>query len=104
MNNRSVSYVQDGNLFIKPVIISLTRLCYVMNDLYSFVQQLVSDWQSADYIYNGHLDIWGMNGPNDLCTSQREMGCERYGTSDDGDIINPILSARLRSLGSFSFR
>ena len=48
------------------------------------------------------LDLWGMNEPYQTCTGQANYGCRRQGTTDN--IINPIQSARIRSVNSFSFK
>nr|ADK77876.1 lipopolysaccharide and beta-1,3-glucan binding protein [Portunus trituberculatus] len=82
LNNRSVSYTRDSTLFIKP--------------------QLMSDWKGEDFLSSGELNLWGMNGRGDVCTANQNYGCDRFG--DPVNIINPIMSARLRSLPSFAFR
>lgn len=48
------------------------------------------------------LDIWG-GQPADLCTMNSFFGCKRLGGADGG-IINPIMSARLRTANTFSFK
>ncbi|XP_072940474.1 beta-1,3-glucan-binding protein-like [Epargyreus clarus] len=80
-NNRTNSFVHDGLLFIRP---SLTADHY-------------GDW----FISAGRLNVDG-GAPADRCTNSRWFGCERIGTANH--ILNPIKSARLRSISSFSFR
>jgi len=79
-NHRRNSYVRDGILYIKP---SLT------NDMYG-----------ENFVETGTLSLLG-GSPADECTNPAYYGCERSGAG--GNIINPIMSARLRSLNSFSF-
>jgi beta-glucanase (GH16 family) len=52
-------------------------------------------------VKTGSLNLWG-GTPADQCTSNAFYGCERNAAS--GNYINPIQSARLRSLESFSFK
>ncbi|XP_050690913.1 beta-1,3-glucan-binding protein-like isoform X7 [Eriocheir sinensis] len=82
LNNRSVSYARDSTLFIKP--------------------QLMSDWKDEEFLSSGELDLWGMNGQGDVCTSNLFDGCKRTGNSVD--ILPPVFSARLRSLENFAFK
>ncbi|XP_047476670.1 beta-1,3-glucan-binding protein-like [Penaeus chinensis] len=82
VNNRSISYTRDSTLFIKP--------------------ELTSNWKDEAFLTSGTLDLWGMNGQGDVCTANIYSGCSRTGSS--ADIINPIVSARLRTLSSFAFR
>jgi len=49
----------------------------------------------------GDINIWG-GSPADTCTSNAFYGCERNAAAS-GNIINPIRSARLRTVNSFSF-
>jgi len=49
----------------------------------------------------GDLNIWG-GAPADSCTSNAFYGCDRNAAS--GNYINPISSARLRSVYSFNFQ
>ena len=81
-NNRSNSFVKNGVLHIKPT--------------------LTKDTFSEQFLTKGVLDLWGMNGPYQTCTGQANYGCRRQGTADN--IINPIQSARIRSVNSFSFK
>jgi hypothetical protein len=80
-NNRSVSFVQNGVLNIKP---GLTNNSIGNNGL-----------GTDDFA------IWG-GDPSDLCTSNADYGCERTGGAG-GNIVNPIQSARLRTAETFSF-
>jgi hypothetical protein len=79
-NNRTNSYVRDSTLFLKPT--------------------LTSDRFGEEFINTGHLDLWG-GGPGDYCTMNSFYGCERVGAGNN--IINPIASARLRTVDTFSF-
>ncbi|XP_077981940.1 beta-1,3-glucan-binding protein-like [Glandiceps talaboti] len=78
-NNRSNSYTRDGLLYIKP---TLTEEAF-----------------GEGFVTSGVLDLWGAS-PADLCTGHAWWGCERVGTPTN--IINPIQSARLRSVYSMS--
>ncbi|XP_050710145.1 beta-1,3-glucan-binding protein-like isoform X1 [Eriocheir sinensis] len=82
VNNRSVSYTRDSTLFIKP--------------------QLTSDWRGEAFLTSGELNVWGLNGRGSVCTSNAFYGCNRVGTATN--LINPIMSARLRTLSDFAFR
>lgn len=79
-NNRSNSFVRDGNLFIKPT--------------------LTSDMYGEEFLANGVLNLQG-GAPADVCTNPRDYGCERTGSASN--LLNPINSARLRTVESFSF-
>jgi len=83
VNNRSNSYVRDSTLFIKP--------------------SLTADYTDENFLYNGVMDIWGMNGVNEVCTANQQNGCLKTG-NPDGEIINPVMSARMRTSGQFQFR
>ncbi|XP_041475277.1 beta-1,3-glucan-binding protein-like isoform X3 [Lytechinus variegatus] len=80
-NNRSNSYVKDGKLFIKPT--------------------LTEDLLGEGSVTSSRLDLWGAS-PANLCTGNAWWGCDRTGTADN--ILNPIQSARLRTVDSFSFK
>ncbi|XP_047498880.1 beta-1,3-glucan-binding protein-like [Penaeus chinensis] len=82
VNNRSISYTRDSTLFIKP--------------------ELVSNWEGEGFLFSGELSLWGMNGRNDVCTSNSYSGCSRIGSANN--LVNPVLSARLRTLSDFAFR
>lgn len=75
-NNRSVSYVRDGILYINP----------------GFTSDLIGNEQQV--LNGGSIDIWG-NMPNNECTSNAYYGCAR--SSNGQNILNPIQSAQLRS-------
>ncbi|KAH1020471.1 hypothetical protein HUJ04_010124 [Dendroctonus ponderosae] len=75
-NSRTNSFAQDGNLHIKP--------------------SYLSEDYSEDFLYSGTLDITAE------CTNSDNNGCLRTGTSTN--ILNPIESARIRTLGTFSFK
>lgn len=78
-NNRSNSYVRDNTLFIKPT--------------------LTSDNYGEAFLTSGTLDIWGAS-PADQCTGNAYYGCSRSG--NPSNLINPIQSARLRTVNSFT--
>jgi len=80
-NNRSNSYVRDSILYIKPT--------------------LTADKIGWNNMMSSTMDIWG-GSPADLCTSNFNYGCLRTG-GGGGNILNPIQSARIRSVQSFSF-
>jgi len=50
----------------------------------------------------GDINIWG-GSPSDTCTSNAFYGCERNAAAS-GNVINPVRSARLRTVNSFSFQ
>jgi hypothetical protein len=80
-NNRSNSYVEDGNLHIVPTT--------------------VAEEFGEAFLTSGVLNLHG-GAPADECTNAQFWGCERQGTPVN--ILNPIKSARLRTVHSFSFR
>uniref|UniRef100_F7BJS1 Uncharacterized protein n=1 Tax=Ciona intestinalis TaxID=7719 RepID=F7BJS1_CIOIN len=80
-NNRTNSYVRDNTLFIKPT--------------------LTADHYGEEFLSTGTLDLWG-GSPADLCTMNAFWGCQRTGSGSN--YINPIQSARLRTVNSFSFK
>ncbi|CAH1802561.1 unnamed protein product [Owenia fusiformis] len=80
-NNRSNSYTKDGNLYIKPT--------------------LTEDKFGPNTLGSATLNLWGAS-PADLCTGNQWWGCERTGSSTN--YINPIQSARLRTVNKFSFQ
>lgn len=81
-NNRSNSYVKDGTLYIKPT--------------------LTSDKYDEEFIKHGTLNLEGAY-PANLCTAPAWNGCNRVGNYEAGYIVNPIQSARIRTVNSFSF-
>jgi beta-glucanase (GH16 family) len=80
-NNRSNSFTDGGNLLIQPT--------------------LLSDRTGEGFLTSGVLNIHG-GSPADQCSNPAFYGCERGGSPSN--IINPIISARLRSINSFSFK
>lgn len=82
-NNRSNSYTRNSILYIKPT--------------------LTADFIGEQNLLNGYtLDIWG-SSPSNLCTGNAFYGCSRT-SGAGGNIINPIQSARLRTINAFSFK
>jgi hypothetical protein len=79
-NNRSVSYARDGVLYIHPRPLS----------------DILGSPQPPTF-----LDISGLDPPS-LCTGPSNRGCVRSSTG--GEIINPVVSARLRTAESFAFK
>jgi hypothetical protein len=80
-NNRSNSYTKNGHLYIKPT--------------------LTSDKYDEAFLTSGTLDLWG-GTPASVCTANSFYGCLRAG--NPSNIINPIQSARLRSVQGFNVR
>ncbi|XP_059608690.1 beta-1,3-glucan-binding protein-like [Phlebotomus argentipes] len=80
-NNRSNSYVNGGLLYIRPT--------------------LTNDTTGDHFISSGTLNIHG-GAPADQCTNPQFWGCERTGSFNN--VINPIKSARIRTVNSFAFR
>ncbi|XP_066259304.1 beta-1,3-glucan-binding protein-like [Euwallacea similis] len=81
LNNRTNSFAKDGNLHIKPT--------------------LLTDDYGEDFIFSGTLDINGCF-PVDECTNAAFYGCSRTGS--DTNALNPIKSARIRTVDSFTFK
>jgi len=79
-NNRTNSFVEEGVLHLQP----------------SLTQDAIGDAA----LHGGDVNIWGSN-PADSCTSNAFYGCERNAAY--GNIINPVMSARVRSVNSFGF-
>jgi beta-glucanase (GH16 family) len=77
LNHRDNSFTKNGNLHIKP--------------------RLTSDYFGEAFLWSGRVVI-----PPDVCTNAQWWGCDRQGTPEN--YINPIRSARLRTLDSFSFK
>eukprot|EP00128_Syssomonas_multiformis_P016819 Colp12_sorted_trinity150504_noHs@18910 len=82
VNNRSNSYVRDGKLYIKPT--------------------LTEDAIGEQTMRTGTVDIWGQS-PAELCTGNAFYGCTRSAAASQ-NVINPVRSARLRTVKSFSFQ
>ncbi|ENN78827.1 hypothetical protein YQE_04710, partial [Dendroctonus ponderosae] len=80
-NNRSNSYVENGNLHIRPTF--------------------VSDDYGENFLNSGTLDLNGAM-PVDQCTDSSYYGCVRAGTGIN--YLNPIKSAKIKTCSSFSFR
>ncbi|CAM9956145.1 unnamed protein product [Scytosiphon promiscuus] len=85
-NNRTNSYVEDGKLFLQPTLTS----DYLGEDQVSGVQPIT-------------FDMWGLV-PADQCTSNMFYGCSRASNMAARIPINPVMSARVRTAGTFSFR
>ena len=83
-NNRSNSYVKNGTLFLRPTLTS-DRLG----------EDAVSGATATTF------DLWG-SAPADTCTSNAFYGCSR--SSGANAVLNPIQSARVRTVNSFSFK
>ena len=88
-NNRSNSYVRDGVLYLRPT--------------------LTSDYLGSEALLYGGIgaqpsviDLWGSQ-PADLCTGNAFYGCSRTAGAG-GNILNPIKSARIRSVNSFNMK
>jgi len=79
-NNRQNSFVRDGILHIHP--------------------SLTNDFYGENFVETQTLSLLG-GIPTDQCTNPSFYGCERAGAG--GNIINPAMSARIRSVDSFSF-
>lgn len=80
-NNRSNSYVEDQVLHIVPT--------------------LMAEEFGESFLSSGTLNIHG-GAPADQCTNAQFWGCERAGNPTN--FINPIRSARLRTVNSFAFK
>lgn len=61
---------------------------------------LVADRFGEEFIRTGVLSLWG-GTPADYCTQNDFYGCERIGQGNN--VINPVASARLRTVKSFAF-
>jgi len=82
-NNRTNSYTKNGVLYLRPT--------------------LTSDVIGDAAVVNGHTqDLWGDFNSITSCTDNSFYGCSR--TSNGLNIINPIQSAALKSINSFSFK
>ncbi|OBZ81999.1 Beta-1,3-glucan-binding protein [Choanephora cucurbitarum] len=84
-NNRSNSFVEDGILYLKPTLTSD-----------SIGEQAVKS--------GGKISLYSGQPASD-CTDNSDFGCERIsGAAANGNYLNPIQSARIRSINSVSFR
>jgi beta-glucanase (GH16 family) len=81
-NSRTNSFVEGGILHLQPT--------------------LTAEVIGEETMKHGSYDCWG-GSPADKCTSNAFYGCERNAGAS-GNYINPIMSARLRSVQSFSFK
>nr|XP_022908360.1 beta-1,3-glucan-binding protein-like [Onthophagus taurus] len=80
-NNRTNSFVKNGLLHLKPT--------------------LTADHMGEPFLSSGTLDLNG-GSPADECTNPAWYGCTRTGTPEN--LLNPVKSARLRTVDSFSFK
>jgi len=80
-NNRSNSYVRDNTLYIMPTTLA--------------------DEKGEDFLWTGTQDLWGAQ-PSDQCTGNAWWGCSRSGNG--ANYLNPINSARLRTVKSLNVR
>jgi len=80
-NTRTNSYTKNGILYIMPT--------------------LTNDKFGDNFVETGTLSLLG-GSPADECTNPAYYGCERSGAG--GNIINPVMSARLRTVNSFFFK
>jgi len=81
-NNRSNSYTRNSTLYIKPTL---------TNDTFT----------APNFLQSGTIDLWG-SVPADECTSNMDYGCSRTGSG--ANALNPVQSARIRTVNSFSFK
>jgi beta-glucanase (GH16 family) len=81
-NNRTNSFTEDGILYLQPT--------------------LTADYLGEAGVKTGSMNLWG-GAPADQCTSNAFYGCERN-AAGSGNYINPITSARIRTVNSFSFK
>ncbi|KFB36215.1 AGAP002796-PA-like protein [Anopheles sinensis] len=80
LNSRRNSFVKEGIFHIRPT--------------------LLADETGEGFLSSGLLRIHG-GTPYDYCTNPADYGCERQGTPTN--YINPIKSARVRTVRSFNF-
>jgi len=80
-NTRENSYTRGGILYIKPT--------------------LTNDRYGENFVETQTLSLHG-GAPADECTNPAFYGCERSGSG--GNVINPAMSARIRTTESFNFR
>ena len=84
LNNRSNSYVDDGNLYLRPTLTS---------DIIG-----VENVEGNNFLW----DLWG-SSPADMCTGNQFYGCERM-AGGGGNPLNPVTSARVRTAETFQFK
>ncbi len=82
MNNRSVSFVYNSSLVIRPGLTS----------------SIVGDAG----LENAELNLWGGDAAT-TCTDNQFFGCDRTGGAG-GNILNPITSARIRTAETFAMK
>lgn len=80
-NNRSNSYTENGILHIVPTVLA--------------------DDAGENFLRSGTLDVHA-GEPSTECTNHAWNGCIRTGTQEG--ILNPIKSARIRTVHSFAFK
>uniref|UniRef100_A0A1S4GLP0 Uncharacterized protein n=1 Tax=Anopheles gambiae TaxID=7165 RepID=A0A1S4GLP0_ANOGA len=80
-NNRTNSFVREGNLFIRPT--------------------LTVDEFGEPFLRSGVLNVHG-GSPAEQCTKHSPDGCERTGSH--GQVLNPVKSASIRTVDSFAFK
>ncbi|CAO3620269.1 unnamed protein product [Mucor hiemalis] len=84
-NNRSNSFVENGVLYLKPT--------------------LTEDTIGEEAMRNGGRVNLYAGSPSEDCTDNSNFGCERMsGPAANGNLINPIQSARLRTIDSASIK
>lgn len=82
-NNRSVSFVKNSSLVIRPT--------------------LLADAIGSAAVANGFdMNIWG-GDPSSYCTDNAFYGCERT-SGAGGNVLNPVQSAALRTASTFTFK
>lgn len=74
---------------------------YVENGSLHIVPTLFADEAGENFLRSGHLNLHGGEPAGD-CTNLAFNGCIRTGTNES--ILNPIKSARLRTVHSFNFK
>jgi len=79
-NSRTNSYCKNGLLYLMPT--------------------LLEDRYGPGFVNTGTLDLHG-GSPADECTNEAFYGCMRMGSNG---ALNPAMSARIRTVNSFSFR
>jgi len=61
---------------------------------------LAEDTWGLETVEHGEINLWG-GSPANMCTGNNFYGCERNAAAS-GNVNNPITSARLRTVNSFS--
>jgi len=74
---------------------------FCQNGILNIFPTLTDDRYGVDFVRTGTLDLNG-GSPADECTNPSFYGCSRAGAG--GNIINPTMSARLRTVNSFHFK